>query len=129
MIPRRPFFLPALAAVLLLPVACAPRVDAPTDVGVCWHMVHTKDGKYKFNRVRDNVPNLETCMAQLEGLRISFLQKGGSHYEISGVYQGQFIFINQNGVFSSQEVDGPQYPALVRSGDGRLVVPGAAPQR
>ena len=104
---------------------CAPSVHAPEDRGVCWHMVHSKDGKDKFNRVADNVPNLESCMAKLEALRLSFLAHGGNRYNISGDYQGQFIFINQNGIFSSQEVDGPQYPALVRSGDGRLVVPGS----
>lgn len=122
---RRPATPAAALAALALLGACAPGVNAPDDRGVCWHMVHSKDGKYKFNRVADNVPNLETCMAKLEGLRIFFLQRGGSHYNISGDYQGQFIFINQNGIFSSQEVDGPQYPALVRSGDGRLVVPGS----
>lgn len=127
MIRRRPAAPAAALAVALafLVAACAPAVNAPEDRGVCWHMVHTKDGKYKFNRVADNVPNLETCMARLEALRLVFLSHGSNRYTISGDYQGQFIFINQNGIFSSQEVDGPQYPALVRSGDGRLVVPGS----
>ena len=88
-------------------------------------MVHPTGQPIRFNKVSDHVANLETCAAQLEALRIKFIQLGGSHLNIAGVYQGQFIFVRHEGVFTSTDLDGMTYLALVRTGDGRLAVPGA----
>ena len=40
----------------------------------------------------------------------------------------QFLFINRYGVFTAQSLTGYQYPFMVRTGDGRLAMPGAMPQ-
>ena len=71
-----------------------------------------------------NIPDLEHCAASLEAMRVEFLSKGGDRYEVWGVYQGQYIYINSAGLYSSQFVHGPRYPLLVRTGDGRLARPG-----
>jgi hypothetical protein len=75
-----------------------------------------------------NTPNLETCAANLEAMRIKFLRLGGSAEEILGAYQANFLFIQRAGIFSSTSLNGPRYLALVRTGDGRLAIPGAMPQ-
>lgn len=123
----RPFLaVSALAAAGL--AACAPQPQAPTNPGVCWHMVlHGKDKAPTYNVVSKNVPALENCAANLEALRVEFLSKGGNRSDLNGAYQGTFIFINQQGIYASQTFNGTPYLALVRSGDGRLVVPGAMP--
>lgn len=108
--------------------ACTQAVEAPADKGVCWHVVFDKEGKPKFNTLASDVKNLETCAAKLEGMRIRFLRFGGAE-EIVGAYQGQYIFIERIGVRTSASLTGGRYVALVRSGDGRLVVPGAMPRQ
>jgi hypothetical protein len=107
---------------------CAKRTEPPGDVGVCYHVVVQKDGSLKYNPVV-RTPNLETCAANLEAMRIKFLTMGGSAQEILGAYQANFIFLQREGVFTSTTLEGPRYLALVRTGDGRLAIPGAMPQR
>ncbi len=121
----------ALAILLLtLPLAgCGKHIDAPADRGVCWHMAVTRDGKVKFNRLAENVPDLEHCAAQLEAMRIKFMSLGGTKSEIVGDYQGTFLFLQREGVFTAQTFEGTRYPFMVRTGDGRLAVPGAMPQQ
>ena len=72
-------------------------------------------------------PDLEHCAAQLEMMRLRFLGLGSTQSEITGAYQGQFLFLQKEGVFTAQAVDGYRYPFMVRTGDGRLAVPGAMP--
>lgn len=115
-----------LAATGLGLGGCQKQLEAPADAGVCWHMVSPAKGQYRFNKVAQNVPNLETCAANLEALRIKFLQMGGSHRDLTGAYQGKFIFLEQEGIFVGDTLNGAAYIALVRTNDGRLVVPGAA---
>lgn len=122
----------AALALIVLPSAlagCAKGIDAPADAKVCWAMATTKDGKVKFNRVAENVPDLEHCAAQLEAMRIKFLGLGGTQSEVVGDYQGTFLFLQREGVFTAQKFDGTRYPFMVRTGDGRLAVPGAMPQQ
>jgi len=97
----------------------------PDDVGVCWHMVIQKNGKVRFNRLADKVPNMETCAMRLEVMRLQFLRVGGSRHEIEGAYQGNFLWLQREGVFVSQTLDGNRYPALKRMPDGSLAVPSA----
>ncbi len=115
----------ALAASTLALGACNETVQAPLDTGICYHVGSEPDGRVKFNVVARNVPNIEHCAAQLEGMRLRFLRLGGQNREISGAYQGNFIFLRREGIFRAQRWEGNQYLMLVRSGDGRLVVPGA----
>jgi hypothetical protein len=105
--------------------ACAPSVKAPTDHGVCWHMVDQKSGPPRFFPLASDVPDLEHCAAALEAMRLRFLSLGGSVHAVQGAYQGQFLFDDQRGVFTAAKVDGMPFPFLVRTGDGRLVPPGA----
>jgi hypothetical protein len=108
--------------------ACAQRTEPPGDTGVCYHVSAGKDGKLKFNKLVV-APNLETCAANLEAMRIKFLSMGGSSQEILGAYQANFLFLQREGVFSSTSLEGPRYLALVRTGDGRLAIPGAMPRQ
>jgi hypothetical protein len=62
-------------------------------------------------------------------MRVSFQSLGVPQGDITGAYQGQFLFLNRYGVFTAQALNGYQYPFMVRTGDGRLAVPGAMPQQ
>ena len=106
--------------------ACAQRTEPPGDARVCYHVVPQKGGKLKYNRLVD-APNLETCAANLEAMRLKFLRMGGTSSDIYGAYQANFLFLEQQGVMTSTSLEGPRYVALVRTGDGRLAIPGAMP--
>lgn len=115
----------AVAASTLGLSACEKAFEAPLDRGVCYHMGFLPDGGYKFNVVARNVDTIEKCAAQLEGMRLRFLRLGGQNAEMIGAYQGSFIHLRRGGIFRAQKWNGNQYLLLVRSGDGRLVNPGA----
>lgn len=107
---------------------CAAQVKAPTDAGVCYSLAQPEEGSKAaptFNVVARDQPQIEFCAAQLEQMRVRFLRLGGSRREMAGAYQGQFIFIDAAGVSFARKYDGVRFFALARSGDGRLVVPGA----
>ena len=70
----------------------------------------------------------QDCAAQLEMMRLRFRGLGLSQDRVTGAYQGQFLFIQPEGVFTAQSYNGYHYPFMVRTGDGRLAVPGAMPQ-
>ncbi len=114
-----------IAPLILVLAACAPTVKAPTDTGVCYSLGSVVDGKGKFNVLATGVPDMEHCAAQLEAMRIRFLQLGGSNTDIVGAYQGNFLFLQREGVFTSERYEGARFPFLVRTGDGRLAVPGS----
>jgi hypothetical protein len=117
----------ALIGAALALSACSARTEPPGDVGVCYHVVPQKDGKLKYNRLVA-APNLETCAANLEAMRLKFLRMGGTAQNIYGAYQANFLFLEPEGVQTSTSLEGPRYTALVRTGDGRLAIPGAMPQ-
>jgi hypothetical protein len=102
--------------------------EAPAEARVCFHMVQLKDGSFKFNKLAENQPNLENCAARLEDMRQNFNRLGQNTQEVIGAYQGQFIFIQPTGVFSASSLTSVRYPALVRTADGRLAIPGAIQQ-
>ena len=104
---------------------CSRTLEAPSDQGVCYAMATLKDGNVRFNALASKVPDLEHCAAALEGMRVRFNQLGASNRELTGAYQGQFIFLQPEGVFTSSRYSGIRYPFLVRTGDGRLAAPGA----
>jgi hypothetical protein len=120
-------FLAALLGAAGL-AGCAPTLDAPTAPGVCWHLVKGDDGKPRFNRLADHQPDLEHCAAQLEMMRLRFSSLGLSQERVTGAFQGQFLFLQREGVFTAQTYEGYHYPFMVRTGDGRLAVPGAMPR-
>ena len=124
---KRPIALLLAAAALLPLAACDKTLEAPADPGVCWHLVQAPGQPPKFNRLADHQVDLEHCAGQLERMRLNFRALGAAETELTGAYQGQFLFVQPEGVFTSQTVNGYRYPLLVRSGDGRLVVPGAMP--
>ncbi len=115
----------ALIPLLALGLAgCAKTIQPPADHGVCFHMVQFKDGSTRFNQLATKVPTLEGCAAQLESMRIRFSALGSNPDQMIGAYQGQFLFLQPDGIFTGDSLDGPHYPFLVRSPDGRLVKPG-----
>ena len=125
--PVRLLLLSAAVAGLGL-AACGSSVEAPGGAGVCWHMVQLKDGKYRFNKLAENQPNLENCAARLEDMRLHFNALGANQTEEVGAYQGQFLFVEPQGIFSATSLTTTRYVALVRTGDGRLAIPGAMKQ-
>ena len=122
----KPLAFVVLRAAALLG-GCEHRTEPPGDVGVCYHVVPQKGGALKYNRLV-NAPNLETCAANLEAMRVKFLKLGGSQQNIYGAFQANFLFLQREGVLTSTSLEGPRYVALVRTGDGRLAIPGAMPQ-
>jgi hypothetical protein len=117
--------LPMLIAAGLSLAACKAKLQPPGDAGVCYHVATNKDGSVRFNVMAKNVPDMEHCAGALEGMRLRFLSIGGSNTEITGAYQGNFLFLQDEGVFTSDSYDGPRYPFLVHSGN-QLVPPGQA---
>jgi len=115
-----------LAAALAL-TACTAKTTPPGDAGVCYHVVPQKDGSMKYNKLVE-AKSLEVCAANLEAMRIKFLRLGGNQQQIYGAYQANFLFLVKEGVMTSTSLEGPRYVALVRTGDGRLAIPGAMPQ-
>lgn len=112
------------AGALVLAGCGDSSLKAPTDVGVCWHLVRVQ-GEYRFNRLAANQPQLEHCAARLEDMRLNFMRLGSAQTEVVGAYQGQFIFLQREGVFTARSLNATPYLALVRTGDGRLAIPGA----
>ena len=120
--------LPVGIALVALAGCSSGSPEAPAEAGVCWHMVQMNDGSYRFNKLAENQPNLENCAARLEDMRLSFNRLGQNAQQVVGAYQGQFIFLQPEGVFSGATLTGMRYPALVRTPDGRLAIPGAIQQ-
>jgi len=116
--------IPAVAALVALG-ACQPSLQPPGDAGVCYHLAADAPGKTHFNVVAKGVPDMEHCAAALEGMRLRFLSLGGANADITGAYQGAFLFLGDEGVFTADRYDGPRYPFLVHSGN-QLVPPGQA---
>jgi hypothetical protein len=111
---------------LALP-ACSKKVEAPYDAGVCWHMVQLKDGKVRFNKLAEHVTTIENCAVDLESMRLRFTRLGSQQSQMIGAYQGQFLFLQPEGIFIGQTLTGARYVALVRTGDGRLAKVGMMP--
>lgn len=118
----------ALAAALLslcMLAACDTSPRPPGDAGVCYHYAQAKGQKAHFNVLAKNVPTLEQCAADLEAMRLHFLGLGGSQVDITGAYQTKFLFLERDGIFTADSLNGASYLALIRTGDGRLVPPGS----
>jgi len=124
--------LAVLAAIALAGIglsACEKQIDAPSEAGVCWHAVPLKDGGLKFNRLAEHTPSLESCAAALEAMRLRFQRLGSDQGMVIGAYQGSYLFLASDGVFTSQTLKGGRYLFLVRTGDGRLAKASAMPSQ
>jgi len=118
-----------IAATLVLGAAlaaCEARTEPPGDAGVCYNVVPQKGGKLKYFKLV-NTTSLESCAANLEAMRIKFLRMGGTQTNVYGAFQSNFLFLVPEGVQTSTSLEGPRFTALVRTGDGRLAIPGAMP--
>lgn len=112
----------ALGSGVLLS-ACQPELEAPRVRGACYHMVLKEGEDPRFNRLPGQYQSMEYCAAALEVIR-----RRGGRSEINGAYGGQFLFHNKRGIYVAQKYGGMRYMALVRTGDGRLAMPGAVRQ-
>lgn len=122
---RLPILLTAGVSAAVL-TACGGGVEAPFEPGVCFAVEAGAEGEAPaFNKLAEDQPQIEHCAARLEEMRLSFLRQGGSRQEITGAYQGQYIFIDREGVWIGKSLDGSRFILLARTGDGRLAVPGA----
>jgi hypothetical protein len=117
--------LPALVLCALPLAACDNSPKPPGDTGVCYQYVTPKGGRPHFNVLQQNTQSLEVCAAALEAMRLKFLGLGGDQTSITGAYQSKFIFVEPEGIFTADTLNGASYLALVRTGDGRLAQPGA----
>ena len=119
--------LATVTAAALAVVACDTAPKAPYTPGVCYVVMPAEDGKGppELTVVASDQPQIEFCAARLEEVRLRFLRLGGSRQQITGSYQGQFIFIDRGGVWYSPTLEGPRFNAMARTGDGRLAMPGA----
>lgn len=109
--------------------ACQKKTEPPGDPGICYHVVQGTDGGLRYNKLPNAQPTMEHCAAALEAMRVRFLNMGGSHTELVGAYQGNFLFLQKEGIFTAPSLQDHRYLALVRTGDGRLAIPGAMPQQ
>ena len=117
----------ALGVATLAVVGCSKAPKAPDQAGVCWHAVPMSDGTIKFNLLAKNQTSLEACVAQLESMRLRFRGLGLVQKTMLGAYQGNFLFLQPEGVFTAKTYDGNRYLVLVRTGDGRLAKIGEMP--
>ena len=122
---RAPFFMVLGIGAAAL-AACSNSVEAPYVEGVCFAVELGEEGEPPvFNKLAENQPQIEYCAARLEEMRLRFLRQGGSRQEVTGAYHGQYIFIDQEGIWVGKSLDGARFIAMARTGDGRLAVPGA----
>jgi hypothetical protein len=123
---RRPLLIAvSVAAAGLALSACEKQIKAPFEQGVCFQVATNKDKTLRFNPVARNVASMELCAAELEGMRVRFVRMGSPNRTLTGAYQGSFIFLEKEGIYLGQTYDGARFMSLVRTGDGRLAVPGA----
>lgn len=123
----RRLVLPAVLLTAAALSACSQRTEPPGTPGVCYNVVY-RNKKLNYYKLVD-AKNLETCAANLEAMRLKFLRMGGTQQDLLGAYQANFIFLQKEGVLTSTTLEGPRFTALVRTGDGRLAIPGAMPQQ
>lgn len=118
----------ALVLMLALTACSSEKIKAPRDARVCYYIAQQADGAIRNNVVARNVKNIEECAVELERMRLRFLRMGGTKDEILGAYQGNFVFMTRQGIFTSKRIEGMRYLLMVRA-NGKLVMPGAIVRR
>ena len=116
---RRGFGLLERAGPILLMgmAACSSQAPAPTGAGLCWRMFEVADQQPEFRIIGRDVPNLESCAAQLEGARMMEGQP------TTGAYNGHFIFATEEQIASAQTMNGTRV-RIFEAGDRRKVQDG-----
>ncbi len=90
-----------VGAILLAGMAaCSSQPAAPSGAGLCWRMFEVADQKPEFRIIARDVPNLESCAAQLEGARMLEGQP------TTGAYNGHFIFATEDQITSALTMNG-----------------------
>ena len=97
--------------------ACSSQAPAPTGAGLCWRMIEVADQQPEFRIIGQDVPNLESCAAQLEGAR---MMEGRP---TTGAYNGHFIFATEEQIASAQTMNGTRV-RIFEAGDRRKVQDG-----
>lgn len=82
--------------------ACSAEAPAPSGAGLCWRMFEVADQQPRFEIIARDVPNLESCAAQLEGARMMEGQP------TTGAYNGHFIFATEEQITSAMTMNGTQ---------------------
>lgn len=109
---------------------CAKHTEvAQNEAGVCYTLSQKADGTLVYHSVKTGLTQMEQCAAALELMRRNYLALGGSNEETLGAYGGRFIFLMKDGIYMGQTLEGDRYLALLRTNDGRLVMPGAVVQQ
>ncbi len=120
----RALVLSAIAGAALLG-ACSNGPKFEFEPGVCYFVATPEGEAPRLQQMGENVAQIELCAAQLEEMRLRFLRMGGSNQEVTGAYQGRFIFVDREGVKIGKSLTGSRFFAMARTGDGRLAIPGA----
>lgn len=98
---RRAGLLKLVGATLVAGVAaCSSQTPAPSGAGLCWRMFEVADQQPEFRIIARDVPNLESCAAQLEGAR---MMEGPP---TTGAYNGHFIFATEEQITSAVTLNG-----------------------
>jgi len=107
-----------IGAVLLTGLAgCASQVAAPSGEGLCWRMFEAADQQPRFEIIGRDIPNLESCAAQLEGAR---MMEGTP---TSGAYNGHFIFVTDEQITSATTINGARI-RVIEPGDRQRIQEG-----
>lgn len=105
--------------------ACSNEPKFEFADGACYYLTTPDKSAPRLQKIADDQPQIEQCAARLEELRLRFLRMGGSNQEVTGAYQGRYIFIDREGVKIGKSLTGSRFFAMARTGDGRLAIPGA----
>ncbi|MFZ3008191.1 MAG: hypothetical protein WA047_18655 [Phenylobacterium sp.] len=92
-----------LAGLLAL-AACEKPLKPPLHTGVCWRLADGMNGKPDFRPMRTEVPSLQACAIQLEGLRLKHKAP------MTGAYQGQIIYVTDEAVVAAASSTAKRYP-------------------
>ena len=105
--------------------ACSNEPKFEFKPETCYYVTQPAGKPPELQKLGENVAQIELCAARLEEMRLRFLRMGGSNQEVTGAYQGRFIFIDREGVKFGKSLNGSRFFAMARTGDGRLAIPGA----
>ena len=108
---------PAGAILVAGMAACSSQAPAPSGAGLCWRMFEVADQQPEFRIIARDVPNLESCAAQLEGAR---MMEGRP---TTGAYNGHFIFATGDQITSATSMNGTRV-RIFEAGDRRKVQEG-----
>lgn len=104
----------APAALFLTTAACDTSPTAPDAPLACFRMSGPETSP-RFQIVAGGVKNLESCAAALEAVSLRERRP-----ELTGAYQGQFIFITPDMVQSSLRLDGARYRLFDAATRGKI---------